>query len=178
MVVTGYQTLEDRDNIDEIETEGPFECTRPNAWLGIGYYFWDSKIEWAISWGENAYNKKGMDFVIGSCIIDLDKDCFDLFGNVGCQQELVKIISEFKESGLIDENQDLILPNIIEYLKQQGIFPYKSIRSYDNYNPVKIYFPGNRGEYTEVNQRVQICVIQKENVILTSFKVIYPKRTE
>ncbi len=175
MEVTGYQTLEYRDNNDEIETEGPFECTRPEAWLGRGYYFWDSNIEWAISWGENAYVKNGKDFVIGSCIIDLDQDCFDLFGNVECQQELVKIIDEFKESGLINENHKLTLPNIIEYLKQQGIFPYKSIRAGDNYSPVKVLFPGNRGEYIVVNQRVQICIIQKKGVILTTFKVIYPQ---
>ena len=43
-MLTGYHTVEDRDNPDEIEADGPFKCTRGDAWLGPGYYFWDSKI--------------------------------------------------------------------------------------------------------------------------------------
>lgn len=32
-----YQTVEDRDNPDNIEAEGPFKCTRKDAWLGEYY---------------------------------------------------------------------------------------------------------------------------------------------
>lgn len=31
---TLYQTVEDRNNPLEIESEGPFLCVRNNAWLG------------------------------------------------------------------------------------------------------------------------------------------------
>ena len=40
-----YQTLENRNNPDQIEEQGPFLCNRKSAWLGEGYYFWDSFIE-------------------------------------------------------------------------------------------------------------------------------------
>jgi len=175
MEVTGYQTLEDRDNIDEIEFDGPFKCTRSDARLGHGYYFWDSNLEWAISWGKNSYNKRGKEFIIGSCIIDLDQDCFDLYGSVECQQLLQGIKDEFIRSGLINKQKKLILPTIIEYMKQQNIFPYKSIRAGDNNNPIKFYFHKERNEFTMVNQRVQICVIEKHDVILSFFNVIFPK---
>ena len=34
-----YQTLENRNNPDKIEEQGPFLCSHKNAWLGKGYYF-------------------------------------------------------------------------------------------------------------------------------------------
>ena len=37
-----YQTVEDRGNPDYVEQHGPFICTNKNAWLGEGYYFWDT----------------------------------------------------------------------------------------------------------------------------------------
>ena len=172
MEVTGYQTLEDSDNIDEIEFDGPFKCTRSDAWLGHGYYFWDSNLEWAIDWGKNSYNKRGKEFVIGSCRINLDS-CFDLIGNVEHQQELIDVIKVMQESGLIKGEKKFILPNILEYLKHKGLFTYNSIRSADNYNPIQIHYGENRQEYLMINQRVQICVIKKNEVILTPFGVIY-----
>ena len=47
MIVTGYYTLENKDNFDEIEVDGPFDCTHKGAWLGTGSYFWDTNIDWA-----------------------------------------------------------------------------------------------------------------------------------
>lgn len=52
---TLYQTVEDRNNPSEIETEGPFLCVRNNAWLGRGYYFWDTFVELAHWWGNTIY---------------------------------------------------------------------------------------------------------------------------
>ena len=59
MIVTGYQTLEDRDNIDHVETVGPFPCSRGDAWLSNGCYLWDTNMKWAIEWGQNSFGKKG-----------------------------------------------------------------------------------------------------------------------
>ena len=51
MMVKAFQTLEDMDNIDIVELNGPFPCIHKGAWLGYGCYLWDSRIEWAIDWG-------------------------------------------------------------------------------------------------------------------------------
>ncbi|MBK9689303.1 MAG: hypothetical protein IPO65_16695 [Saprospiraceae bacterium] len=51
VIKTVYQTLENRGNQDYVENNGPFLCSRNNAWLGNGYYFWDSFIENAHWWG-------------------------------------------------------------------------------------------------------------------------------
>lgn len=49
-----YQTLEDKDNDEEIERHGPYFCSvyeidgspkkgSKEPWLGGGYYFWDTR---------------------------------------------------------------------------------------------------------------------------------------
>ncbi|RRQ49801.1 hypothetical protein DZC72_04210 [Maribacter algicola] len=174
-IVTAYQTLEDRDNIDEIEFEGPFKCTRNNAWLGHGYYFWDTNIDWAMAWGKSCYLNKGKKFVIGRCQVNLSKDCFDLLGCVAHWQEFLEVINVFITSGKIKDSSQQTVPNIIMFMKRKGIFPYKSIRAADFHkNSIQLYFKEDQKEYMVVNQRVQICVIDIKEVLLHPFSVIYP----
>ncbi|MEA3496166.1 MAG: hypothetical protein U9R42_09050 [Bacteroidota bacterium] len=45
---TMYHTQEKREK----RLISPIICKRKNAWLGIGYYFWDNEID-AIHWGNN-----------------------------------------------------------------------------------------------------------------------------
>jgi len=97
-VVTAYQTLEDKDNIDEIELDGPFECRRSDAWLGFGYYLWDTNIEWAKSWGLTSYERKGKDYVIGRCEVDLSQSCFDLVGSVQHWSDFIEVIQVMIDS--------------------------------------------------------------------------------
>lgn len=69
-----YQTLEDRNNDNEIETHGPYFCSLHDdkgqikhgiktPWLGEGYYFWDTRKEDAQWWGEITYNKNQKGYV-------------------------------------------------------------------------------------------------------------------
>ncbi|NIJ52335.1 hypothetical protein [Dyadobacter arcticus] len=177
MIVTAYQTLEDKDNLDEIETEGPFKCTRSDAWLGYGFYFWDTNMKWAIAWGENSYTRRGKGYVVGRCEVDLSNRCFDLHGNVAHQLELKEIIEVLKRSGKFRTGNRLILSSILEFLKNEGLFEYKSIRIGDNNDPLKIHFTERRGEFMVINQRVHICVIERKDVILHPFSIVYPERS-
>jgi hypothetical protein len=177
-MVRGFQTLEDRDNIDHVETSGPFMCNRPDAWLGFGYYFWDTNIQWAKDWGHNSYKKKDKEFIIASCMINTE-NCFDLLGSVAHQMELIDAFEAFNESKKLKHYHRRILPNVIQYLKKKGVFEYKSIRACDNTNKIiKLHFSKNteREEYMLINQRVQICVIEKKDVILRPFTVVFPEK--
>ena len=175
--VTAYQTLENRDNIDEIEMDGPFECRRNDAWLGFGYYFWDTNIEWAHMWGRSAYERRKKEYVIGSCEMELGSKCFDLFGSVKNQLELQEAIMAMKLSGKIRHPKEALIPNIIEFLKNNKIFDYNSIRAADMAKTKKLYFNGLRKEHAIINQRVQICVIEKKGVLLSPFLVVYPEKS-
>jgi hypothetical protein len=175
-VITGYQTLEDLDNIDHVEMSGPFKCIRNDAWLGYGYYLWDSDFDWAMDWGQFAYVKYGKDFIIMSCRVDLTNKCFDLFGRVNDRITLKEIVDVMIEDGIIKNFNEALLPEIIEYMKQQEVFDYNSIRAYDNYrNSTKLHFRKTKIEFMDMNQRVQICVISKKDVILRPIRVIYPE---
>jgi hypothetical protein len=177
MIVDAYQTLEDRDNIDVIELDGPFKCTHANSWLGIGYYLWDTNFEWAITWGEVAHRKKGNEYVIAKCKVNLENNCFDLVGNVKHQQDLIEVIKVMKESGKIKNNNEETIPNLITYLKSKGIFKYKSIRAADMHDKaVSLRFLIYRKEFMIINQRVQICVIEKKDVLLRPFLVVFPEK--
>jgi hypothetical protein len=175
--VIAYQTLEDKDNIDEIETDGPFPCSRPDAWLGYGYYFWDTNIDWAMSWGINSYNNKGKDFIIGRCLINLSNDCFDLVGCVQHWSDFIEVIKVMKESKKIKNPSEEVVANIITFMRRNDIFQYNSIRAADDYKAsVRIPFIKGRSEFMTINKRVQICVINKKDVLLRPFSVVYPEK--
>lgn len=74
-----YQTVEDRENPDYVEQHGPFICTNKNAWLGEGYYFWDTIIELAHWWGNLCYKDSGYIICQSACDDKLEK-VFDLVG--------------------------------------------------------------------------------------------------
>lgn len=181
MIVEAFQTLEDKDNIDIVELDGPFPCTHKGAWLGYGCYLWDTRFDWAIDWGHIAYTSKQKVFIIGRTWIDITKECFDLMGNVQHQFDFQEIIKVMIESKKIKRDEDAIVANVIEFMKTKGLFPFKSIRAADMRNVKKYYFridskTGIPKEYMMINQRVQICVIKKKDVLLRSFEVVYPEK--
>lgn len=171
MEVTGYQTLENRNNKEVVESEGPFECTRSNAWLGNGYYFWDTEIDWAHDWGKKGY--KGSYF-IGECQLSLSK-CFDLVGNMAHLKDFREVYDVVLNSHLGKDPKNLIVPNIIALLKKKTNFSYTSIRAEDVPKGTNsAYYRQNRDELMYLNKRSQICVIDKNQVLLSPFKVVHP----
>ncbi len=175
MIVTGYHTLENKDNFDEIELEGPFDCTHTGAWLGKGSYFWDTNIDWAHEWGNIGYVRRGKEYCITETIIDLSKNCFDLFGSVSSQQALIECIDVMIDSGKLKDAKSAVIPNLIQFMKEIGIFNYSSIRAADMHRSImRLKFRGDTPEFMVINQRVQICVIHRKGVILHPLKVIFP----
>jgi len=118
-----YQTLENRNNPDQIEEQGPFLCNRKSAWLGEGYYFWDSFIENAHWWGQEGYKNN---YVICESTFELDEDkCFNLVDN----PEHLKLF-EFTKKALIEQQiHNLIVPRVIEIFKIILLFSSVAINS-------------------------------------------------
>lgn len=187
-MLTGYHTVEDRNNPDVILLEGPFRCEREDAWLGYGYYFWDTKIEWAREWGKNNCLRKKDPwkdgYVICQALIVNDPDImFDLVGNVSHQEEFEQVIKLLEADESYVDAQPLV-SEILAFMQEKGMFTYKSIRAADNNNKViEINFrppriqerPQNR-PYMRIGQRVQICVVEKSNLTLQEFSIIFPEK--
>ena len=192
MIVNGYQTVEDRGDRDAVEADGPFLCTRADAWLGHGYYFWDSDVDRAHDWGRFAYWKFKKQYMIGQCELAInegrEENCFDLLGVVAHKKEIIALAERLLKTGNFDSPEQITVPKIIEFMKRNGLFPYRAIRAADyppqpqnnSESPIGkvIYFSERRREGMPVSPqpRVQICVIDKLDVILTPFQVIFPEQ--
>lgn len=170
--VTAYQTLEDRNDNKYIELNAPFKCTRKNAWLGDGYYFWDTNVNWALQWGFNSYKQRGKEFLICETKIDIHKNCFDLVGDVNCQMEFKDFLDVFKERFKATAPT---VRKLINFVQKNDSFPYYSIRVSDNPKTKQLKFIDSRNEHIALNQRVQICVINKE-VIVNQITIIHKSK--
>ena len=172
MLTKGYHTLEDRGNAAEIEEWGPKLCNKRYAWLGDGYYFWDGDIYWAHDWGKKA--KRG--YMIFEGDITIDENTYDLVGRTSHKLEFAEIIRELESTGFFKPGQVITVPEVLEYIKKYIGFPYNAIRAadYPGSRTEQISFGGKWGEHMYLNERIQICLINKKNLNLQTFKVIYP----
>jgi hypothetical protein len=178
-----YQTLEDRDNPDEVECNGPYKCTRKDAWLGQGYYFWDTFEDLAHWWGHQGYNGC---YVICKSQLKYNKDdIFDL--TIGGNTDH---LLEFEEVAKILKNQynnkgrNISIPFIINYMKSKlGNFNYRAIRACginsinkdQNICASRYYFKDNYGAYIDCKPCIQICILDKRILGKNNFKIIYPE---
>jgi hypothetical protein len=181
-IKTVYQTLEDRGNPDYVENNGPFPCNRNNAWLGNGYYFWDSFIENAHWWGAEG-TKYANGYFICKAYYDFDdSNCFNLIDN----PDHFKMFNDSKklmqEKGLFLENTTTVA-RIIEYLKNTlKIFNYQAIRVYginsksfnSPYSNRTIFDKKHNTKYLDSLPAIQICFFSKSSLNLREYTLIYP----
>lgn len=175
-----YQTLEDKGNPDQIEAEGPYLCTRPDAWLGQGYYFWESHLDNAHWWGESCYPQAG--YII--CKSSYEKDstlCLDLIDNP-------EHLTMFKDTIALMEKEKLCIPDktkiarIIEYLKSIRVFKFTATRAsgINSRNKTSKYtrhirFNSEHCAYIDLCPQIQICFYSKTTLTLSEFKIICPE---
>lgn len=171
-----YQTVSDRDNADYIEDNAPFRCERKDAWLGEGYYFWDTLIKNAYWWGEIAYNNE---YVITKFSCDYNPErCFDLHGNM----EHVKFLRENFELLKKEKiaNNTTTVPQLIEFLKKNTdiVNMYDCIRACGiksrSSNNVTMLFNNSLKAYLDFFPVVQLCLFRKNSFNLTRGQIVYP----
>ena len=177
-----YQTVEDRNNPDYIESNAPFLCDRKDAWLGAGYYFWDTFLENAHWWGKTVYKENGYVVLMFTCDFDAEK-CFDLHGNLQHLKDFREIAEEFKKQNLLDRRATVAM--VIELLKRETDFgeKFEAIRVYGHYSQksdtiLKIFFSKNRlhKQYLELTPAVQLCLFEKTSLNLRDGEIVYPTR--
>jgi hypothetical protein len=174
-----YQTLKDKDNPDEVETNGPFPCDWKNSWLGDGYYFWETFIENAHWWGD-VHCKNS--YIICEALVDLNSSiCFDLVGNTNHLKILGDSIQLMKDKGKL--NDRTTLSRVIQFMKQINVLSnYSAIRAYGinskskDYNPNHriIFEPDKPFQYLSYKPEIQICIFNFNNLNFRDFKIVYP----
>lgn len=165
-----YQTIEDRNNPNEVEANGPI-LGEYKPWLGVGYYFWDGFIDNAHWWGE-AHVKK--DYMICHASIEVEDDyILDLHGNPEHMQYFSKTLKLVADELKKDK---LTISEAFAYLRKKSeSFVYKVIRaeSPDCGSPTETY-PFVDGHKSRLNliKPIQICAFDKNCVV--EYTVIYP----
>lgn len=182
VIKVAYQTLEDRDNSNYVENNGPFLCNRHNAWLGNGYYFWDSFIENAHWWGsEGAQFTKGYFICKAKYNFDETK-CFNLIDNPHHFKLFNNAKKIMHENGLYVPNQTTVA-RIIEHLKNTlNVFKYEAIRVYginsksfnSPYSNRTVFDNKHNTKYLDSLPAIQICFYSKLSLNLRDYKIIYP----
>ncbi|WP_424495373.1 hypothetical protein [Salinimicrobium sp. GXAS 041] len=173
-----YQTLEDKENPEEVEQQGPFPCNWGNAWLGNGYYFWDTFIENAHWWGKKHRKDK---YIICKSTFDYsDKTCFDLVGNTSHMLDFEKSVDLMRKQGLV--NKKTTVARVISFMKektkvleQQSVRVYginsKSEKTKPNY---RLKFELNKPQYLVYKPAIQICLFGFKGINLGEFSIVYP----
>lgn len=167
-----YQTLENRDNPDEVEAHGPYMCASRNAWLGVGYYFWDTFVHHAHAWGKKSY---GGNYFICKGTFQFDWDCvFDIVGNMEHMQILEDVSNVLRDNG-----KACTVAKSLEVLKGHTEFceQYVAIRAKDEKVDLRhrVSFTKNGAEFTSTRPRVQICFFDNSSLKDCGYRIIYPK---
>ena len=183
MKTTVHHTCRKEGTKENILQNAPFkaeynENEQKLQFLGSGYYFWDNNIEMARFWGKKHYQS---DYYIIEATLELKKSYFlDLVGNREHMIYFMKLKETFKKFGF--DREKWSMGHFIEFLKKleldekKGVFPFKIIRALD-YSPNtkysdKVNFVGNKKNYTLLNPRIIICLIEIIDNILYDKKIV------
>ncbi len=167
-----YQTLEDRNNDDEVRGHGPFFCSfneddgsrKPKGkepWLGEGYYFWDTFIEDAKWLGDTVYRQRGKNYIVCKTQFNLHSQyLLDLFGDLAAFREFLACAELVREQ---TKKNTVTFAYVLTFMKKDKDFPYKAIRVWPN-NGINektfVNFENTQYSLGKI-KKVQICFFDK-----------------
>ncbi|MBS7787652.1 hypothetical protein KIH23_10115 [Flavobacterium sp. CYK-55] len=178
--VSIFQTLENRDNPDYVEYNGPFICKWTNAWLGTGYYFWEAFVENAHWWGKSHLNGNYMICEANCCLNE--NEYFDLVGDTTHMKFFHETVLEMKKQGLI--NKKTTVSKILQHMRDVSkVLKVDAVRAFgihsisEHLHPKNIFrmlFEPNKKQYLDFKPPIQICFFKKSGLNMCGYRVIYP----
>lgn len=173
-----YHTVNDSGDPDYIEDNIPFKSTGKHSWVGYGYYFWETFIDFAHIWGKHHYHGQ---YVIcsGKLSEKNEDDCLDLVGNTEHCAYLEKLIELVKNEL---EGKDVLLRHVIEYAREKELLPHKIIRLEDiprfqnlkRSTLVQLKDSGGSPSYLSLRPKVVLYVFALDEVDLSKMRIEYP----
>lgn len=173
-----YQTVEDRNNPDDIERYAPYLCNASNAWLGDGYYFWDTLIANAHWWGRSRYHNTSYVIVEFNCDSISNGKCYDLHGNMEHLSHFNQYINLLTKQSLFSDSDTV--SKVIHYLKDKTDFlkRYEAIRAYGHQSKSRsqfVLFERNKCYGLERIPAVQLCLFRKNSLNLSAGRIVFPE---
>ncbi len=161
-----FQTLEDRDNPDEVEQHGPYQSAKSH-WLGRGYYFWYRNINRAHWWGRTWYN--GNPYIICQAKAVFEKESFfDLYDN----PEHCEFFEQYANKLKAYYHKKIIRASYVLYdMRKNGNFPFKIIRVETSNcgGDQRYYF--NEHSFLNTNKAIQLCIYDKS--LIHDYHIVY-----
>lgn len=176
-----YQTLQDWENPDHVINHGPFDCTSEDAWLGDGYYFWDTFQDLAHWWGESQHKKK---YIVCKGQSNFDRQlCLDLQGEPEDMALFMSIVDVMNSENLISDKTTV--NEVLQYLKNIGLFHYHAVRvvgvlsvsptKWPQYSH-KLLFNPETQHFLNLMPAIQICFYNKDCMDMKDYQIIYPEK--
>lgn len=168
-----YQTVEYRgeDNLEnEVKLNAPYMCTKRNAWLSYGFYFWDQDIERAKQWGASSYAGRYI-------VVEYEMTCnniLDLVGSRLHQEEFKQLIALAKVELKLE---NVSVSKVIQFLRKRnreykGIFEYDSIKAQDHPSRDMVHFVDTSPCRMDLNPRMQICIFKEQNLNISRKEIV------
>lgn len=178
-----YQTLKGSGSRKMIESNGPFECTRSDAWLGHGCYFWETFIEYAHWWGEKSHEGS---YIICRTHLSIPKDSLYDLEDTETLKEFNELRSELEKTY---PGKELKFSFVLEYCKKIKVIEHKAIRARfigaikecdkENDGHYVCIKPGGFHRYRlDTMPQVQVCIMDRSCVGKDNYKVIYSQIAE
>jgi hypothetical protein len=143
---------------------GPIICTRDNAWLGVGYYFWIDE-EFAHNWGISSKNKTGRyDIYLAEISEDkilnatFNEEEYDFF--VRSIEKARKHLAKSFENITLKSVHRFLADKIWSKIGIKGIIfddiPHNALDGSRIYSDIKpLYY----------KKRIQIVIFDRENIV-------------
>ncbi len=176
-----YQTLEDRDNVDYVEANGPFPGDKRDRWLGKGYYYWDTFIDAAHYWGFVSYKANGREYIIAKSEVVIPPDkLLNLL-----EPEQLAMFASWRDSYADTfPNSNVTVEKVITHAEKimGADFPYVAIKAefrecfkHKEFRD-RIYprISSNGKAYLDLKPPVQMCIRDKSIIGINNFKVVFP----
>lgn len=178
-----YQTVKDKGNPDFIKSNGPIYCNTDDAWLGHGYYFWDTFEELGHWWGEHRLREA---YMVWQALCDFDSSkCFDLHGepeHLALFRSIAKLVIEQD----FEPEEETTVAEVLYYMRNVvGIINhYDAIRATGvlsispknkNYN-FHMRFELDKNQYLDMLPPIQICIFDLKSMNFRDHLVVFPEK--
>jgi len=161
-----FHTQEKRNK----DLRAPVKCTRSDAWLGDGYYFWDDEID-ALKWGHSSKKRTGRFQVYRA-----DINCKNVLNTVFNEEHYrfwVKQVEKAAKHILRKTSIKPTIKDINDYFKERALWDevdgimFQDLPSNENFLSVKALYYKKRIQLAVYNLEIisNFCLYKEENCL-------------
>lgn len=171
-----FHTLQQRYNVDEVEAHGPYRCSRKDAWLSEGYYFWEH-VDLAHVWGQSSHRGE---YIIGSLYIEYEEDELLDFLDAESSRPFEQAYDMLCE---VYKTKEITVAFVIKYLREKANVSLKAAKGLFNKSFNVSKFPalnkgvpvseGRYGQQLNLRPQIQWCIFEQSLFKGVPFSVIF-----